>query len=113
MVATVAKAHVIAPKIAKTLLKEVNAKKADGLLLDLSRNGGGLLRASVDISGLFIAEGPVVAIAGTSVGSKQVLEDRDASVHYAGPMVVSTSRVSASASEMAGALKDYKRVDRR
>ena len=95
----------------KTLLKEVNAKKADGLLLDLSRNGGGLLRASVDISGLFIAKGPVVAIAGTSVGSKQVLEDRDAAVHFAGPMVVSTSRVSASASEiLAGALKDYKRA---
>ena len=60
----------------KKLLKEVKAKKADGLLLDLSRNGGGLLKAAVDISGLFIAEGPSVAIKGFE-SEKQVLKDKD------------------------------------
>ncbi|MEE2757506.1 MAG: S41 family peptidase [Myxococcota bacterium] len=95
----------------KKLLVEVAQKKADGLMLDLSRNGGGLLKASVDISGLFLATGPVVAIAGPATGSKQVLEDTDKTINFAGPMVVATSRVSASASEiLAGALKDYRRA---
>ncbi len=95
----------------KKLLVEVSEKKADGLMLDLSRNGGGLLKASVDISGLFLATGPVVAIAGPSTGSKQVLEDTDRAINFSGPMVVATSRVSASASEiLAGALKDYRRA---
>jgi carboxyl-terminal processing protease len=94
----------------RKLLDEVVAGKADGLLLDLSRNGGGLLRASVDISGLFLAEGPIVAIDGPA-SPKVVLEDTDSTINYAGPMVVMTSRVSASASEiLAGALKDYKRA---
>ncbi len=95
----------------KKLLVEVSQKGADGLMLDLSRNGGGLLKASVDISGLFLANGPVVAIAGPATGSKQVLEDTDKTINFSGPMVVATSRVSASASEiLAGALKDYRRA---
>jgi len=94
----------------KRLLKDVAAKKADGLLLDLSHNGGGLLKASVDISGLFIKEGPVVMIHGPASPS-QVLSDNDDAVQYRGPMVVVTSRVSASASEiLAGAMKDYSRA---
>ncbi|MEE2788243.1 MAG: S41 family peptidase [Myxococcota bacterium] len=94
----------------KRLLKEATAGKADGLLLDLSRNGGGLLKAAVDISGLFIAEGAVVAIDGPAT-PKQVLTDKDDAINFGGPMVVLTSRVSASASEiLAGALKDYRRA---
>ncbi|MEE2789394.1 MAG: S41 family peptidase [Myxococcota bacterium] len=94
----------------KRLLVEANQGKADGLLLDLSRNGGGLLKAAVDISGLFIAKGAVVAIDGPAT-PKQVLKDKDDAVDFNGPMVVLTSRVSASASEiLAGALKDYRRA---
>lgn len=94
----------------KRLLGEVKAKGADGLLLDLSHNGGGLLKASVDISGLFIKEGPVVMINGPA-SPAQILEDTDDSVQYSGPLVVLTSRVSASASEiLAGAVKDYGRA---
>jgi carboxyl-terminal processing protease len=94
----------------RNLLKEVKKAKADGLLLDLSRNGGGLLDTAVEIAGFFIDEGGVVAVKGTDSGV-QILRDRDEAVLYDGPMVVLTSRISASASEIvAGALKDYRRA---
>ncbi|MDJ0847334.1 MAG: S41 family peptidase [Myxococcota bacterium] len=92
------------------LLQQVNEAEADGLLLDLSRNGGGLLQHAVAISGFFIRKGEIVGIEDAQ-GRRQILPDRDDRVLYSGPMVVHTSRVSASASEiLAGALKDYGRA---
>lgn len=92
------------------LLRQVNQEKADGLLLDLSRNGGGLLQHAVTISGYFIREGEIVGIE-DSRGHRQILADGDEKILYRGPMVVHTSRVSASASEiLAGAMKDYARA---
>jgi carboxyl-terminal processing protease len=92
------------------LLARVREEKADGLLLDLSRNGGGLLEHAVTISGFFIHKGEVVGVE-DSRGQLNVLRDRDDRILYAGPLVVHTSRVSASASEIvAGALKDYHRA---
>jgi carboxyl-terminal processing protease len=92
------------------LLAQVKQEKADGLLLDLSRNGGGLLQHAVEISGFFVRKGEVVAIE-NGHGQKQVLRDPDGSILYAGPMVVLISRASASAAEIvAGALKDYQRA---
>ena len=92
------------------LLDQVKREKADGLLLDLSRNGGGLLEHAVKISGFFIRKGEIVGVE-NSRGQLQVLADRDDRILYSGPMVVHTSRISASASEiLAGALKDYRRA---
>ncbi len=92
------------------LLRQVQEAEADGLLLDLSRNGGGLLQHAVTISGFFIRKGEVVGIEDAR-GRRQILADRDDGILYSGPMVVHTSRVSASASEiLAGALKDYDRA---
>src|SRR5574338_408287 len=92
------------------ILDQVREAKADGMVLDLSRNGGGLLEDAVRISGFFIAEGAVVGIRGTTERSR-VLNDSDDEVQYRGPLVVLTSRVSASASEiLAGALQDYHRA---
>ncbi len=94
------------------LIAEAREKKADGMVLDLSRNGGGALQTAVKISGLFIERGPIVG-----VGSKMkqadpdVMNDRDPRVQWSGPLVVVTSSVSASASEiLAGALQDYGRA---
>ena len=83
---------------------------AGGMILDLRRNGGGLLEHARDITGMFIESGPVVKTR-TSTGETQVLADRDPSVTYSGEVVVLVDRFSASASEiLAGALQDYERA---
>ncbi len=93
-----------------SLLKEVVAKKADGLVLDMAENSGGLLSAAVEISGYFLRSGAVVGVDGPP-GPMKVLADTDDRVQYNGPLVVLTSRASASAAEIvAGAMKDYKRA---
>lgn len=94
----------------RNLLREANEAGAVGLLLDLSRNGGGLLDTARDIAGFFIREGGVVAVK-DEFGKVQHLRDEDSNVLFDGPMVVLTSRISASASEIvAGAMKDYDRA---
>jgi carboxyl-terminal processing protease len=92
------------------LLEQAKREKADGLVLDLSRNGGGLLDYAIEISGYFIPKGPIVAVRDRS-GPLQVLDDPSEDVRWSGPLVVLVSRASASASEiLAGALKDYGRA---
>jgi len=94
----------------RKLLREAKKAEVDGVVFDLSRNGGGLLENAVEIAGLFVARGGVVAVKDT-YGKLQVMHDPDDSIVYDGPLVVMTSRVSASASEIvAGAMKDYKRA---
>lgn len=91
------------------LIKELQAEKIDGLALDLRNNGGGSLSEAIDLTGLFIKEGPVVQVK-DSKGKIEVGKDDDPSVTYSGPLVVLTNRFSASASEIfAGAIQDYKR----
>ena len=80
----------------------------EGLVFDLRNNGGGSLRAAVDIAGLFIKTGPVVQVASPS--SKEVLNDKDSEVVWDGPLVILVNELSASASEiLAAAMQDYKR----
>lgn len=94
----------------KRLVIEAREAKVDGLVIDLSRNGGGLLDDAVKIAGLFIKKGGVVATKSTS-GSVEVLADEDDETQYNGPLVLMTSPASASASEiLAGALRDYRRA---
>ena len=94
----------------KKIVEEANAKKVDGIILDLSQDGGGLLQDAVKIAGLFIKTGPVVA---TQDGKKnrEILSDEDPKVFFNGPFMILTTRQSASASEiLAGAMKDYRRA---
>lgn len=94
----------------QALLQEAKAKKVDGIVLDLSENGGGLLNYAVQISGLFLRTGAVVATR-SFTGEVEVLADEDEETVYDGPLVVLVSPVSASASEiLAGALQDYGRA---
>ncbi len=93
----------------KRLIQELQAEKIDGVVMDLRNNGGGSLAEAIDLTGLFIKEGPVVQVK-NSANNIQVGLDEDKQVLYNGPLVVLTNRFSASASEIfAGAIQDYRR----
>lgn len=92
------------------LLRKLKEEKVAGVVLDLRRNGGGSLEEAIRLTGLFIKKGPVVQIRDMD-GSIEQNADIDPSVAYGGPLMVLTSRFSASASEiLAGALQDYGRA---
>lgn len=92
------------------LLRKLKQENVSGIVLDLRRNGGGSLEEAINLTGLFIKEGPVVQVQ-DSEGRKFEDNDPDSSIWYDGPLVVLTSRFSASASEiLAGALQDYGRA---
>ena len=93
----------------KKLIVELKKEGIDGLVMDLRNNGGGSLMEAIDLTGLFIKDGPVVQVR-SSNNQIQVGEDDDKAVAYDGPLVVLTNRFSASASEIfAGAIQDYHR----
>jgi carboxyl-terminal processing protease len=92
------------------LIKRLKQAKVDGLILDLRHNGGGFLEEAIQLTGLFVPAGPVVQ---TKNSDGVIVTDpcHNSEVLYDGPLVVLTSRLSASASEiLAGALQDYNRA---
>ncbi len=93
----------------KLLTKELEAEGINGLVIDLRNNGGGSLEEAINLTGLFIKDGPVVQVK-TSGNKIEVRSDEDPSITYNGPLVVLINRFSASASEIfAGAIQDYHR----
>jgi len=99
-----------ATKDVSELIGKLKAQGIKGLVIDLRRNGGGLLSEAVDLTGLFVAQGPVVQVR-DSLGQVTVDSDTNSAVTYDGPLAVLTSRFSASASEIfAGALQNYGRA---
>jgi len=92
------------------LIRKLKIEDVRGIVLDLRRNGGGSLTEAINLTGLFIPSGPVVQTRDLA-GHIEVGEDNDGQTLYAGPLIVLTSRFSASASEIvAGALQDYGRA---
>ncbi|HSX13694.1 MAG TPA: S41 family peptidase [Chlamydiales bacterium] len=78
-----------------------------GLVLDLRENAGGFLSQAVKVTGLFVANG-VVVISKYGKGETNYLRNIAGKSFYNGPLVVLTSRMSASAAEIvAQALQDY------
>lgn len=95
-------------KDVKAILDTIKAE-VDGIVIDLRSNGGGSLQEAIELSGLFIEEGPIVQIR-DSDGEIELGKDEDEAIHYDGPLTVLTNRFSASASEIfSGAIQDYKR----
>jgi carboxyl-terminal processing protease len=92
------------------LLKRLKKENIAGLIVDLRRNGGGSLEEAIALTGLFLKSGPIVQTKGSN-GNIVVSSDPDPGIAYTGPMIVLTSRQSASASEIfAAALQDYGRA---
>jgi carboxyl-terminal processing protease len=91
------------------MLAEFRTQNIDGVVLDLRNNGGGSLSEAVELTGLFIDQGPVVQVR-ESGGRVSVDGDRTPGVAWDGPLAVLVNRGSASASEIvAGAVQDYGR----
>ncbi len=93
----------------RRLLTEFNKQNVDLVVMDLRFNGGGSLPESVDTTGLFIDQGPVVQVKGLD-GRVQPYDDRNRGEVWSGPLIVLINHFSASASEIfAGAIQDYGR----
>ena len=91
------------------LLAGFKADGIDGVVLDLRNNGGGSLDEAIELSGLFIDQGPVVQVR-QSGGRIDIHGDSRPGVAWDGPLAVLINRGSASASEIfAGAMQDYGR----
>ncbi len=92
------------------LIARLQKENITGLVLDLRRNGGGILDEAINLTGLFIARGPVVQVR-DSRKQTMVYRDRNERVAYDGPLIVLVGHLSASASEIvAAALQDYGRA---
>jgi len=98
-----------ADDVAQELVK-LKGEGVKGVILDLRENGGGSLPDAVRMAGLFINKGPIVQVK-SKMGPTRILEDKDPTVQYGGPLVVLVNSFSASASEiLAAAMQDYKRA---
>lgn len=91
-------------------VRELLKKGADGVVLDLRDNGGGLLNEAVLTASIFIPEGTIVTTRGRSRPSR-TFEATGNPIDTKVPVVVLVNRNSASASEIVtGALQDRKRA---
>lgn len=94
---------------ARSELERLLDRGADGVILDLRNNPGGLLREAIDLSSLFIEDGDVV-ITREAEGS-ETTHPAKGDAYEDVPVVVLVNRASASASEIvAGALQDNDRA---
>lgn len=90
-------------------IRDLNAKKVDGFVLDLRGNPGGLLQASIEIARMWMDNGAIVRTVDRRGGSEQTKANRTALTKL--PLAILVDGNSASASEiLTGALKDNKRA---
>lgn len=93
----------------KRIIENMKSQNINGILIDLRGNGGGFLNEAIDLTGLFIEQGPIVQVR-NSDGRISIERDMDRSVVYSGPLAVLVDNFSASASEIfAAAIQDYGR----
>lgn len=96
-----------ANKEMKEALKQFS--KADGLIIDLRDNPGGLLTNAIEISDMFLKDGIIVSTVDRDGYIQSVTADQKAETDK--PVVILVNENSASASEIfSGALKDNQRA---
>jgi carboxyl-terminal processing protease len=84
---------------------------AEGVVLDLRNNGGGLLNEAVLVSSIFVDDGTIVSTDGRT-RPKRVFEATGDAIDASIPVVVLVNGESASASEIVtGALQDRDRAE--
>jgi carboxyl-terminal processing protease len=82
-------------------------EKIKGIILDLRENSGGFLTQAVKVAGLFITNG-VIVVSKYFNGEERFYRDMDGKVSFDGPLIILTSKATASAAEIvAQALQDY------
>lgn len=93
----------------RRILEDFKKQGVDAVVMDMRRNGGGYLLEAIRLTGLFITVGPVVQVQ-SSDRRVEVEKDLDPSIAYSGPLVVLTSKLSASSTEIfAAAIRDLHR----
>ena len=93
-----------------TALESLSQQAANGIILDLRSNPGGLLEAVIDVASRFLKEGVVLYVVDNQ-GNKSSFSVKPGGVTTELPMVVLTDNYTASASEvLAGALQDHARA---
>lgn len=91
-------------------IRSAKRRKAQGIVLDLRGNGGGLITQAQLIASMFLSHGAIVTTRGRSV-AKRTLNALGQPIAGSLPMVVLVDGGTASASEIvAGALQDRKRA---
>ena len=92
-------------------IRDVMARGAKGVVVDLRRNPGGILEQSLNISNLFIRRGQEIASVRARTGETQSYVAQQQPEFPNIPMIVLVDESSASASEIvAGALQDHDRA---
>jgi carboxyl-terminal processing protease len=90
-------------------IKDLADKKAEGFVLDLRSNPGGLLQASIEISRMWMDQGAIVRTVDRKGRNEEVSANQTALTKL--PLVVLVDGNSASSSEiLTGALKDNGRA---
>jgi carboxyl-terminal processing protease len=95
--------------VAKEIIK-LKREKIDGLIIDVRFNGGGSMNEGLEMTGIFVDEGPLAGQKNAK-GKVAYYKDPNRGVIYEGPLTVMVNGQSASASEMlAASLQDYHRA---
>jgi len=91
-------------------LNKLKDQGAEGIILDLRNNPGGLLSEAVNVASSFISEGQVVSVRQRGNIERFLNVNKKFEADTEIPVIVLINRGSASASEIvAGAIKDYGR----
>lgn len=102
--------HSSGADLCEELAKLRKEHKIKGVIVDLRHNSGGVLPQAVNVTGLFITKGIVVSIKDNH-GNVEHLREIDGKMAYDGPLIILTSKASASAAEIvAQTLQDYGRA---
>lgn len=93
-----------------SVLRSVIQEEAEGIIIDLRNNPGGLLDAVVEVTSHFLKEGTVVSVVDNQ-GNRTALEVKPEEPAIDLPLVILVNNFSASGSEvLSGALQDYGRA---